>query len=114
MTRTRRDLLRIGAWLAASVASGTAGRLARAAAAAPESTPTFENISAPEAPTPFKRIAVEESFTTCEVFGGFLTLLSERPETEPGFAHFFETALGTPGRRRARPACPGRSTVAPG
>ena len=79
MNTTRRDLIRGAACLSAVAASGVP--LADAA----------------EPSVPFKRIAVEEGFLTKEIFGGHLELLAKNPELEPGFAHFWQTALGTPG-----------------
>ncbi len=81
MKTTRREVLQSTLWLAAALGAGAPGAVARAASGRPK----------------FKRIAVEESFMTREVFGGFLELLAEDPGSEPGFAHFFETALGKPG-----------------
>ena len=52
--------------------------------------------SAPPVPGYF-RIGVEAAFLTPEIFGEHLRLLAETPELEPGFAHFWETALGRPG-----------------
>ena len=80
---TRRDLLRSGASLSAVAATAS---LAPAAAATESG-----------AVGSFKRIATEEAFNTKAVFGGYLELLADRPESEPGFAHFWETAMGTPG-----------------
>lgn len=48
-------------------------------------------------PRNFKRIATEEAFITKEIFGAHLELLANNPESEPGFSHFWETALGKPG-----------------
>jgi 2,3-dihydroxybenzoate decarboxylase len=80
---TRRALLGSAACLTAALGTATFGRAARAVSGATRRD--------------FKRIATEEAFNTKEVFGGYLELLAEHPETEPGFAHFWETALGTPG-----------------
>jgi len=81
MNESRRDFLRAAAWTAASL--GVA--------------PLAGRSHASTAPSPYKRIATQESFMTREVLGAFLTLLAEDPESEPGFAHFFESALGRPG-----------------
>jgi hypothetical protein len=80
---TRRDVLRSALWLSAVLGSGSAGTIARAAGQGSSRK--------------FKRVATEESFMTKEVFGSLLELLADHPESEPGFAHFFETALGKPG-----------------
>ena len=79
MTITRRDLLHGAACLSAVTASGLP--LNKAVGQGPA----------------LRRIAVEEGFLTKEIFGGHLELLARHPELEPGFAHFWQTALGTPG-----------------
>ena len=86
MHTTRREALHSAFWIAAALGTGAPGAIARAA----------------NSGTAFTRIATEESFMTREVFGGYLELLANEPESEPGFAHFFETALGTPGELIAR------------
>lgn len=83
MKTTRRSILRSALWLSAALGTGSTGAIARAAGGG-----TARN---------FKRIATEEAFSTKEVFGGFLELLADHPEAEPGFAHFWETAMGKPG-----------------
>ena len=83
MSLTRRGFLRSAAGLSAAIGGSLLAPTVRATPGAPRRE--------------FERIATEEAFSTKEVFGGFLELLAEHPETEPGFAHFWETALGTPG-----------------
>ena len=88
MRTTRREALRLAIGLSAALGSGAVARPARA--------------GSEPARADFKRIATEESFMTKEVFGAFLELLANEPESEPGFAHFFASALGTPGELVAR------------
>ncbi len=59
-------------------------------------------VASSATPSPdFFRIGVEAAFLTPEIFGEHLKLLAETPELEPGFAHFWETALGQPGELAA-------------
>ena len=85
----RRELLNHAFWTAAIATTG----LIRSTSASADNLLQPSNV---------KRIATEEGFLTPEVFGAHLELLANSPEQEPGFAHFWETALGVPGLTAAR------------
>ncbi|NIB43072.1 amidohydrolase [Pseudomaricurvus alkylphenolicus] len=85
MSITRRNILKSAAWLSAALGTGIPAVAARSSDAEEH------------APRDFRRIATEEAFSTKAVFGAHLELLANHPETEPGFSHFWESALGTPG-----------------
>jgi len=78
----RRSVLRSAIWLPFAVSAGTLAASSRGTDSGSSS---------------FKRIATEEAFSTPEVLGAQLELLVNHPETEPGFTHFREAALGESG-----------------
>ncbi len=93
MALSRRNLIQSALWGAATIGS------------APFSASPLLASSAEaklHVPRNFKRIATEEAFLTKEIFGAHLELLAEGPEKEPGFYHFWDTALGQPGNMMAK------------
>ncbi|MCG8588966.1 MAG: amidohydrolase family protein, partial [Proteobacteria bacterium] len=82
MDVNRRTLLQAGLWGSALLGANALGvpRSSRAANS-----------------TPFKRIAVEEEFSTLEVLLAQRKLLAENPQNEPGFTQFWGTMMDSLG-----------------